>query len=81
MFIYVRVFRCLEGLGVGRHHCSGVGLLGTGAQDGHLDFHAAPDLCNSSLLLEYFFTSTETVGLLGTGAQDGHFAFLTAPEL
>ena len=22
-----------------------VGLLGTGAQDGHLDFHAAPELC------------------------------------
>ena len=22
-----------------------VGLLGTGAQDGHLDFHTAPDLC------------------------------------
>ena len=21
------------------------GLLGTGAQDGHLDFHAAPELC------------------------------------
>ena len=23
-----------------------VGLLGTGAQDGHLDFHAAPDFCS-----------------------------------
>ena len=23
-----------------------VGLLGTGAQDGHLDFHTAPELCN-----------------------------------
>ena len=22
-----------------------VGLLGTGAQDGHLDFHIAPELC------------------------------------
>ena len=22
-----------------------VGLLGTGAQDGHLDFHTAPELC------------------------------------
>ena len=49
-----------------------VGLLGTGAQDGHLDFHTAPELC---------FTSTETVGLLGTGAQDGHPDFHTAPEL
>ena len=25
-----------------------VGLLGTGAQDGHLDFHTAPELCCSS---------------------------------
>ena len=24
---------------------AGVGLLGTGAQDGHLDFHIAPELC------------------------------------
>ena len=24
-----------------------VGLLGTGAQDGHLDFHIAPELCNA----------------------------------
>ena len=24
-----------------------VGLLGTGAQDGHLDFHTAPDLWNT----------------------------------
>ena len=23
-----------------------VGLLGTGAQDGHLDFHTAPELCD-----------------------------------
>ena len=22
-----------------------IGLLGTGAQDGHLDFHTAPELC------------------------------------
>ena len=27
-----------------------VGLLGTGAQDGHLDFHTAPELwCNDGL--------------------------------
>ena len=49
-----------------------VGLLGTGAQDGHLDFYTAPELCD---------TSTETVGLLGTGAQDGHLDSHTAPEL
>ena len=26
-----------------------VGLLGTGAQDGHLDFHTAPELCSTML--------------------------------
>ena len=25
-----------------------VGLLGTGAQDAHLDFHTAPELCLSN---------------------------------
>ena len=36
------------------------------------------------LLVDRFFTSTETVGLLGTGAQDGHLDMTftdTAPEL
>ena len=33
------------------------------------------------LLVEYCFTSTETVGLLWTGAQDGPLDFHTAPEL
>ena len=32
-------------------------------------------------LVEWCFTSTETVGLLGTGAQDVHLDFHTAPEL
>ena len=27
-----------------------VGLLGTGAQDGHLDFHAAPELCGTNFV-------------------------------
>ena len=54
-----------------------VGLLGTGAQDGHLDFHTAPELC-CQRLVECCFTSTEIVGLLGTGAQDGHLDFHTA---
>ena len=27
-----------------------VGLLGTGAQDVHLDFHTAPELCSLTLL-------------------------------
>ena len=35
----------------------------------------------SGALVEWCFTSTETVGLLGTGAQDGHLDFLTAPKL
>ena len=32
-------------------------------------------------LVEWCFTSTETVGLSGTGAHDGHLDFHTAPEL
>ena len=35
----------------------------------------------SGALVEWCFTSTETVGLLGTGAQDGHLHFHTAPDL
>ena len=92
-----------------------VGLFGMGAQDGHLDFHTAPELCHiitliitytpcdpvgvhslayihtyihtcklylcDPLVVEHYFTSTETVGLLGTGAQDGHPDFHTAPEV
>ena len=49
-----------------------VGLLGTGAQDGHLDFHTAPELCLQLKLLTSCSTSKETVGVLGTGAWDGH---------
>ena len=30
-----------------------VGLLGTGAQDGHLDFHTAPELCAKGLMFLY----------------------------
>ena len=33
-----------------------------------------------AVVVEYCFTSTETVGLLGTGAQDVHLEFHTAPE-
>ena len=32
-----------------------VGLLGTGAQDGHLDFHTAPELCRTMDLYIYIF--------------------------
>ena len=42
-----------------------VGLIGTGAQDGHLDFHTAPELC--WLLVQCCFTSTETVRLVRDG--------------
>ena len=38
-----------------------VGLLGRGAQDVHLDFHTAPELCNFSPQ--------------STGAQEGHLTF------
>ena len=33
-----------------------VGLLGTGAQDGHLDFHTAPELCASVVSLRPHIT-------------------------
>ena len=39
------LFGEIEGVGWGGGGCSAqnpVGLLGTGAQDGHLDFHTAP---------------------------------------
>ena len=49
-------------------------------QDGHLDFHTAPELCVYATLVECCFTSIETVGLLGTGAQDGHLDFHIASE-
>ena len=58
-----------------------VGLLGTGAQDGHVDFLTEHLSSAYSWLVECCFMSTETVGLLGTGAQDGHLDFHTAPEL
>ena len=60
-----------------------VGILGTGAQDVHLDFHTAPELCRGQLIvmIKCCSTSTETVGLLEAGAQDGHLDFHTAPEL
>ena len=58
-----------------------VGLLGTGTQTVHLDFHTAPELCTHLMMMKCCFTSTETVGLLGTGAQDGHLDYHTAPEL
>ena len=32
-----------------------VGLLGTGAQDGHLDFHTAPELCEDVPLVEFMY--------------------------
>ena len=39
-----------------------VGLLGTGAQDGHLDFHTAPELCNVKAVMWSFMSSD--VGLI-----------------
>jgi len=43
-----------------------VGLLGAGAQDGHLDFHTAPELWETSFVLVYVRRSN-ICGLLGTG--------------
>ena len=36
-----------------------VGLLGTGAQDGHLDIHTAPELCILRLMADLFNRSKE----------------------
>ena len=47
-------------------------LLGTGAQDGHLDFHTAPELCASVLF--YVHRNRRLI-------RDGHLDFHTAPEL
>ena len=41
------------------------GLLGTGAQDGHLDFHTVPELCDTTV--QCCFTSTETVRTIKDG--------------
>ena len=59
----------------------GLGYYGRGAQDGHLDFHTAPELCESPV--QCCFTSKETIfkDYQGREAQDGHLDFHTAPEL
>ena len=66
------------------------GLLGTGQFiDDHVELNVlrrradifGTTLFIVSLLVEWCFTSTETVGLLGTGTQDVHLDFHTAPEL
>ena len=44
-------------------------------------FARHPPTSTSSWLVQYCFTSTETVGLLGTEAQDGHLDFHAAPGL
>ena len=36
-----------------------VGLLGTGSQDGHLDFHTAPELCKSRYNLFFFLPGAD----------------------
>ena len=54
--------------------------LGRGAQDGHLDFHTAPELCT---LLRFFkfYDHRDCTDYLGRGVRDGHLDFHTAPEL
>ena len=39
-----------------------VGLLGTGAQDGHLNFHTAPELCRFSQLRYLFIGNIDPAG-------------------
>ena len=68
-----------------------VGLLGTGAQDGHLDFHKAPELCpsiSSSSTFHIFragegrgFSPLHNLGsakaeTVGTGIPPGHPGYL-----
>ena len=43
-----------------------VGLLGTGAQDGHLDFHTVPELYDTTV--QCCFTSTETIRIIRDGS-------------
>ena len=56
-----------------------VGLLGTGAQDGHLDFHTAPELWNGGggrgRLYTYRYTVTTRTGdsCIKTGSDESHF--------
>ena len=44
-----------------------VGLLGTGAQDIHLDFHTAPELCTPQGPGHFALRPQKRGGLLGTG--------------
>ena len=39
-----------------------VGLLGTGAQDGHLDFHTAPELSQDVSFFLFFFLFSFSTG-------------------
>ena len=59
-----------------------VRLLGTGAQDVHLDFHTAAEFCviQDKIKFSVALRLQRLYGLLGTGAQDGHLDFNTAPE-
>ena len=50
-----------------------------GAQDGHLDFHTAPEFVRSVLLYVHRDRYKDYKGR--PGAQNGHFDFHTAPEL
>ena len=45
-----------------------VGLLGTGAQDGHLDFHTALEFCCFFGSIQCCFASTETMRLIRDGS-------------
>ena len=46
-----------------------VGLLGTGAQDGHLDFHTVPELSKRHSKKTWCLTSTETVRFIRDGEK------------
>jgi len=50
-----------------------IGLLGTGAQDGHLHFHTAPDLCVSGQVRGAINSAISFSGVTSSGDKQCHF--------
>ena len=48
--------------------------VGRGAQDGHPDFHTAPELCR--LHLSFFHNATETAWLIRDGEKEEGIGYL-----
>ena len=58
-----------------------VGLLGTGAQDVHLDFHTPPELCCELAVVEVLIYVHRNRRFIRVVHQDVHLDFHTVPEL